>query len=39
MISLLEGAEFGGQSISEQQARSLVAQGHSLIERANSLAS
>ena len=39
MISLLEGAEFGGQTISEQQARSLVEQGHSLIERANSLAS
>jgi hypothetical protein len=39
MIGLLEGAQFDHQSISEQQARSLVAQGHSLIERANKLAS
>jgi hypothetical protein len=39
MLSLLEGAEFGGLSISEQQAQSLVAQGQALIAEANALAS
>jgi hypothetical protein len=37
MIGLLEGAEFGGQPISEQQAQSLVAQGQALLDAANSL--
>jgi hypothetical protein len=39
MLSLLEGAEFGGQSISEHQAQSLVAQAQALIAEANALAS
>jgi hypothetical protein len=39
MIGLLEGAEFGGQSISEQQANALVSQGQALIAEANALAS
>jgi hypothetical protein len=39
MIGMLEGAEFGGQSISEHQAQSLVAQGQALIAEANALAS
>ncbi len=39
MITALEGAEFGGQSISEQQAQSLVAQGQALIAEANALGS
>jgi hypothetical protein len=39
MIGLLEGAEFGGQPISEQQAQSLAAQGQALIAEANALAS
>jgi len=39
MISLLEGAEFDGQSINEQQAQPLVAQGQALIAEANALAS
>jgi len=38
MINLLEGAEFGGTSISEQQANQLVEQGRQLLERANNLA-
>jgi arylsulfatase A-like enzyme len=38
MINLLEGAEFGGTSISEQQANQLVEQGRELLERANDLA-
>jgi hypothetical protein len=38
MIGLLEGAEFGGESISEHQAQSLVAQGQALIAEANALA-
>jgi hypothetical protein len=39
MIGLLEGAEFGGQSISEHKAKSLVAQAQALIAEANTLAS
>jgi hypothetical protein len=39
MIAVLEGAEFNGQTISEQQAQSLVAQGQALIAKANALAS
>jgi hypothetical protein len=38
MISALEGAEFNGQSISEEQAQSLVAHGQALIAEANALA-
>jgi len=38
MIGLLEGAEFGGQPISEQQAQSLVWQAEALIAEANALA-
>jgi hypothetical protein len=38
MIGLLEGAEFGGKSISEKQANQLVAQGRELLDRANELA-
>jgi hypothetical protein len=37
MIALLEGAEFGGQAITEQQAQPLVAQGQALLDAANSL--
>jgi hypothetical protein len=39
MIGLLEGAEFGGQPISEQQAQSLVSEAQVLIAEANALAS
>ena len=39
MIGLLEAAEFDGQSINEQQAQPLVAQGQALIAEANALAS
>jgi hypothetical protein len=38
MKALLEGAEFGGQAISEKQAKSLIAQAQSLIDQATSLA-
>ncbi len=38
MIGLLEGAEFGGQAISENQAEQLVDRGHDLLERASELA-
>jgi hypothetical protein len=38
MIGLLEGAEFGGQAISENQAEQLVDRGHELLERASELA-
>ena len=38
MIGLLEGAEFNGKSISEEQAQSLVSQGQSLIAEAQALA-
>jgi hypothetical protein len=38
MINLLEGAEFGDQSISEEQASQLVDQGRQLLERAGELA-
>jgi hypothetical protein len=37
MISLLEGAEFNGQPINQQQARQLIAQGRSLLEQVNNL--
>jgi len=37
MIGLLEGAEFNGQAITEQQAQSLVARGQTLLDAANSL--
>jgi hypothetical protein len=38
MIGLLEGAEFNGKSISEEQAQSLVTQGQVLISEAQALA-
>ncbi len=38
MIGLLEGAEFNGKSISEEQAQPLVAQGQALIAEAQALA-
>jgi hypothetical protein len=38
MIGLLEGAEFNGKSISEEQAQSLVSQGLALIAEAQALA-
>jgi hypothetical protein len=38
MIGMLEGAEFNGQSISEEQAQSLVSQGQALIAEAQALA-
>jgi arylsulfatase A-like enzyme len=38
MKALLEGAEFGGQATNEQQAKSLISQGQSLIDQANSVA-
>jgi hypothetical protein len=38
MIGVLEGAEFNGQAISEQQAQSLAAQAQALIAEASSLA-
>ena len=38
MKALLEGAEFGGQAISENQAKSLIAQAQSLIDEAASVA-
>src|SRR5712692_3379197 len=38
MIGLLEGAEFNGKSISEEQAQSLVSQGLTLIAEAQALA-
>ena len=37
MITALEGAEFSGQPISQQQAQSLVAQGQSLLNAASAL--
>jgi hypothetical protein len=37
MISLLEGATFGGQSINEQQAKQLIAQGQALLNQVNAL--
>jgi hypothetical protein len=37
MIGLLNGAEFNGQSFSDAQAQSLIAQGQSLLDQANSL--
>jgi hypothetical protein len=38
MKVLLAGAEFGGQQINEQQAKSLISQAQSLIDQANSVA-
>ncbi len=38
MISALEGAEFGGRAISEEQAEQLIERGHDLLERASELA-
>jgi len=38
MIGMLEGAEFNGQSISEEQAQSLVSMGQALIAEAQALA-
>ena len=37
MIGLLNGAEFNGQSFSNEQAQSLIAQGQALLSQANSL--
>jgi len=39
MIALLEGAEFNGQAITQQQAQALVAQGQALLGQANALVS
>jgi hypothetical protein len=39
MIALLEGAEFNGQAITQQQAQPLVAQGQALLAQANALVS
>ncbi len=39
MNGLLEKAEFGGQPITEQQARVLVTQGQALLDQANLLLS
>ena len=39
MIVLLEGAEFNGQAITQQQAKALVAQGQALLGQANALLS
>jgi hypothetical protein len=38
MIALLEGAEFNGQPISQQQAKQLIAQGQALLNQVNALA-
>lgn len=38
MKALLEGAEFGGQSINEKKAKSLIAQANSLLNQAASVA-
>ena len=38
MKALIEGAEFGGQSIDEKQAKSLISQAQSLIDQASSVA-
>jgi hypothetical protein len=35
---MLEGAEFNGQSINEQQAKSLIAQGQKLLKQAAAVA-
>jgi hypothetical protein len=37
MIGALEGAEFGGTPITQQQAQALVAQGQALLDAAHSL--
>jgi hypothetical protein len=39
MIALLEGAEFNGQAITQEQAQPLVAQGQALLGQANALVS
>ena len=38
MKALIEGAEFGGQSIDEKQAKSLISRAQSLIAQASSVA-
>ena len=38
MISLLEGAAFGGQTVDEVTAQSLIAQGQALLNQVNTLA-
>jgi len=38
MIALLEGAEFNGQPISQQQAKQLISQGQALLNQVNALA-
>jgi hypothetical protein len=38
MKALLEGAEFGGEAISEKQAKSLISQAQSLLDQASSVA-
>lgn len=37
MVGLLDGAEFNGQSFSDAQAQSLIAQGQTLLNQANGL--
>jgi hypothetical protein len=37
MIGLLNGAEFNGQSFSDAQGQSLIAQGQALLNQANGL--
>ena len=37
MIGLLNGAEFKGQTFSDTQAQSLIAQGQALLDQANAL--
>src|SRR6266568_4396221 len=37
MISLLEGAEFNGQTINEQQAEQLISQGQALLNAVNAM--
>jgi len=37
MISLLDGAEFNGQTFSDAQAQSLIGQGQALLNQANAL--
>jgi hypothetical protein len=38
MKALLEGAEFGGQAINEQQAKSLISRAQNLIDQASTVA-
>ena len=37
MIGLLEGAEFNGQAINQQQAQSLISQGQALLNQVNGM--